>query len=164
MSKIAKILILITSISLVLVMYVIISSKLVVMEKEVVNNNSTTELGNEKKTVDLEQLARDYKREIKIIMDDVDKLILNLSATSTAQNEVSSTSSETAVPENEIKATLLKTRAMDLIVPEQFKDLHIKIVLAISRFDEYSKTKVEADLQEGIVLVDEVKAESILTE
>lgn len=164
MSKIAKILILITSLSLGLVVYVIISSKLVVMEKETLDNQSVGESVVKKEPVDLVLLAKEYKLESKSIMTDLDLLATSYASTSSAPIDELGTSSEAVNSDSEIKASMLKTRAMDLVVPTEYKDLHIKMVLAISRFDEYSKTHLQEDLFEGTELVNEIKTENIWAE
>lgn len=157
MSKTAKILILLTSISLVLVIYIIVSSKLIVIEKETQDPVAETMPVAEKEPVDLELLAREYETEIEKILGDLDIMIDNFTSTSSMQSEVISTSSEDAMMDNEVKPSMLKARLMNITVPDEYRELHINIVLAVSKFEEYIETQDENDLLRGIDLVRELQ-------
>lgn len=154
MTKTAKILISLTSISLILLVYLIISSKMVVIDKEPENFSVNDQAVTEPEAVDLESMRSEYEKEIDIVLSDLAKLTANYRATSSL-NIISSTSQP--VINNEIKPSMLKSRVMTLTVPEEYKDLHIQIVLAVNKFEDFYNSGSSQDLAEAIEFAEQIE-------
>ena len=131
MEKKAKILIVLLLVLLLLVLYLIFTSESV---KEA--NNPALETKQDNSAM----LETDYKLKAKEFFTAYEGLIKNNNFT-------------------EQNITELKTKLLELKVPAQFKELHIKFVLALTRMENYLSQKNEQEKSDSFQAVNQLKAD-----
>ncbi len=130
MKKNEKILILLLSILFFLVLYLILTSESV----KQINNPE-----QQAKQTNLVQLEADYKPKAKEVFYSFDILIKNSSF-------------------NQENLAELKNKLLELKVPAKFKDLHIQLVLALTKMENYLNNKDEQEKIDSLQMVNQLKA------
>jgi len=91
------------------------------------------------KQTEIEQLEDNYKEQAKLIFTNYLELMQGGNYT---KDQISET----------------KNQFLDLAVPTKFKDLHLSLVLAITKMESYLLDSNEADKQESQQLISQAKA------
>ena len=149
MSKIAKILILLTFLALCLVLYLIFSAQIVTIKPNQISTEK--QINNTQDREDLDRLTNEYKKNIKEILAQWEEARSKLSAIRSKKTASSSdfsiistttagsaaTSTSTSTDENVDQKILdklaaLKIKLMSARVPERFKEFHLKLVMSLS--------------------------------
>ena len=171
MSKTAKILLLLTFIALLLVFYLIMSSQIITVKPDEANPAllKDEQVAPKAPKVDLLQLEESYKEKIKPIFKEFEQLLSDFWTISYTtpfselidHDDTSSTSSVVKVEENEVleRISELKIGLMDLTVPEQYRDLHLGLVLCFSKIKNSIENKSETDKNDGLALIRQAKSE-----
>lgn len=136
MTNKAKVFILLIVILLIAAVYLFINSKSVSRTHEIIEENAIKSLG-----VDLGLLEKSYKIQTKAIL-------LNYARFS---------EDESLNPE---QVKLAKDQLLALKVPAKFKDLHLSLVLALSKMEEYLAAKDESNKIESRKMIEEAKLEN----
>ncbi len=165
MTKNAKVLLALTSISLLLVIYLILSSERVVILSENQNNNMVFK-GTEREElkVNLEELDKDYKQATKVILKDLDNIMnpnkLDISTSSIEQTEEAEGDIIPLFSGELIdKISSLRNLLMGLKVSDNYKDLHIKLVLGFNKLEKSAIEENKAGWVEGQELIKQIKDE-----
>lgn len=103
--------------------------------------SQTADQGNEEQnnTIDLGLLEKTYKMETKVILS----------------NYLRQAQDEEFLTALFIKQT--KDQLLGLLVPTKFKDLHINLILALTKAEEYFQDEDKEKLQESQVLINQAK-------
>lgn len=131
MTKGVKLLIIFILISVGLVFYLVASFKRVTVSR-VSNEVNQKILTVKTQKVDPKKLEAGYKIQVKAIVDDYEQLVA-------AEKNI-----DTSAVKME-KIFKLKGRATDLSVPEQYRDLHLDLVLAFAKLESSLSDDGEAD-------------------
>ena len=134
MEKKAKILIFLLSILLLLVLYLIFTSESVKETASPDNSGGPTKQDNSA------MLENDYKLKAKEFFTAYETLIKNNGFT-------------------EENLTELKNKLLGLKVPVQFKEPHIKFVLALTRMENYLSQKDEREKSDSFQAINQLKAD-----
>jgi hypothetical protein len=125
-----NIIIIILAVAVLLVLYLIFKSKPV----EIDNKNNKT--SNQVEKVDLEQMEKNYEKDVKVIINDYLAIL----------------------KKNDLKleeVMIIRDKLLALKLPPKYKDMHLKLVLSASKV-------VEAGGKEGIIeavkIINELKA------
>ncbi len=154
MSKTAKILILLTFLALCFVLYLIFSAQVVTIKSNQFFKSKET--NDKQKEINLAKLTGEYKKNIKEILSEWQEIenqlatekatTSNLSVAETATTSVLTAtttvidSATTSLREKFFKENILdkladlKINLMSARVPEQFKEFHLKLIMALSDF------------------------------
>lgn len=134
MSKNGKILLSLIALAVLLIIFLVLRSKPLAQTPP--QNEGTAE------KVDLEQLEKNYKKEVKIILAEYSALI----------NE--------GEPAKEAIISI-KEKLLGLRVPAELKDLHLNLVLAVAKMAEPAN-EVDVDEKEaGAKLIQDLKAKYV---
>lgn len=133
MSKKYKILLILLIISVFLLFYIVLTSE---SFKEKIDNSIGDISG--KFVVTKEKIAVDYKVDASRILSDYSRLI--------EKKEITA---------SEIQS--IKNRLLNLTVPAEFKDLHVNLILALTKMGDYSASKDEAEKSESERLISQAK-------
>lgn len=110
--------------------------------------------------VDLAELESDYIKEAKTIVNEFEEITgLNMVPETDSLGPVAD---ENVIPgaDREIvpaRISQLRNRLMDITVPAQFRDLHLNLVLAFSRMENYFVEESGSDREESIKLITQAK-------
>ncbi|RLC36268.1 hypothetical protein DRH27_05460 [Candidatus Falkowbacteria bacterium] len=160
MSKIAKILLLLTFVALLLVLYLIMSSQIITVKPDEANQAAPKkeQAAPQVPKVDLLQLEENYKENIIPIFKEFEQLVNDFwtISSTTSFKELTEKEEENKVLE---RISELKIGLMDLTVPEQYRDLHLGLVLCFSKIKNSIETKSETDKSDGLSLIGQVKNE-----
>lgn len=130
MSKKSKILIFLLIITLLLFLYLVLTS-------ESLGRGANTKINSRADEIK-EKLSNDYKTAVSKIVNDYEQL---------------AGETETAAGEGEH----LKNQLLELKVPAEFKDLHFSLVLALIKLENYWQTGGEEEKSESERLVNQAK-------
>jgi len=143
MSKRAIIIIFLIILSVFVIFLLIFTSKPVAVNKGIANKKVNT--------VDLVKLEKNYRSDVKKILVEYERSIGSSSVSSLGvndNNQTASTSDDLNLKDNKsVKIAELKKELLDLTVPpvSALMDLHVKLVLAFSKMENYLTTN---DLKE----------------
>lgn len=165
MSQKAKILLFLILISLLLIIYLIVSSEPVTIKQDSdVDQSEITKQSDDKASqVDLAELENNYQKEVRTTMADFEQLIEKVEAigstTSLDQEPKIATSTTDHKIKTEIleKTSYLRNHLMEMKVPTKFKDLHLNLVLALNKMDSYINDRKEEEKLTSIDLIKEAK-------
>jgi hypothetical protein len=168
MSRTAIILILLIFISLSLALYLILSSKPVTIEpsSDTGQKQISEKSDNEASRVDLEELENSYKQAVKFILADYKLITVDMwpgtSTTLLEEGDQPATLTEYKKSPSEILelAQELENRLMALTVPSQFKNLHLNLVLAISKLSNYIESGDEEERSKSQALIEQAKTDN----
>ncbi len=164
MSKKGKILLILIVVSLSLVIYLIVSSKPVIIKPDV-NTAREKITGSDKskvEQVDLQKLEDSYKEVVGAILADFERLIEEFKITSTTSPEqefITATTTAKTKDQQELseKVSILRNQLMEVKVPTKFKDLHLNLLLALNKMDSYFNGRNEEEGLAGLDLISEAK-------
>lgn len=165
MTKKAKILLFLILVSLLLIIYLIVSSEPVTIKQDSdVSQSEIIKQSDDKASqVDLEELENNYQKEVRTIMADFEQLIEKVEAigstTSPDQEPEVATSTTDYKIKTEIleKTSYLRNYLMEMKVPTKFKDLHLNLVLALNKMDDFIESNSEAKRLESQELIERAK-------
>lgn len=149
MSKNAKILISLICLALVLVIYLIVSSRSI----SVVEESKNEEKSAVENQIDLSVMKNEYQDNIKDIFAEMENIYVDLgwgkSATATNEQIISTSSSSLVNADNQAGAiNKLRERLIKLKVPKEYKQFHLGLVLLMDKFEAYiEKGRVDDDLK-----------------
>lgn len=148
MTKNAKFLSILILISVAILGFLLLTSKLQKIDKLEQGLNNSDQKQQAK--VDMQQVRSDYQREAKKIIGEYDQFLNEL------QNASSSPSLETG--SSTAKTTDLKERLLALTVPGEFKDMHLNLILSLSNIEKYLVAGSKTDQTAGEELFKQAKA------
>lgn len=124
MTKQSKFYLLLIGLSIIIIGGLIFSSKL-----QKINNvqEVSKEKQNQAPKVNLAQLKADYEKNTKIIFGEYDNFLAELQNTTTTPSKDDSLK----------RISGYKERLLALTVPEEFRDLHLNLVLSLSKLEIY---------------------------
>lgn len=165
MSKKGKILLILIVVSLSLVIYLIISSKPVIIKPDVntAREKITGSDGSKVGQVDLQKLEDSYKGVVGAILADFEQLIIEgfkiTSTTSPEQEFITATTTAKTENQQELseKISTLRNQLMEVKVPTEFKDLHLNLLLALNKMDSYLDDRNEEEGLAGLDLISQAK-------
>jgi hypothetical protein len=164
MSKKGKILLILIVVSLSLVIYLIISSKPVIIKPDVntAREKITGSDGSKVGQVDLQKLEDSYKEVVGAILADFERLIEEFKITSTTSPEqefITATTTAETKDQQELseKVSTLRNQLMEVKVPTEFKDLHLNLLLALNKIDSYLDDRNEEEGLAGLDLISQAK-------
>jgi hypothetical protein len=165
MSKQAKILLAIGALALVSVFYLFFSLKQVTITAENAKKDGQNIRDNFVEKISKEQMEANYKAGIKPFMDEYSKFLETVSsstvekiATNTPESSV--TTSASASGEEILKEIAnLKVEIMGYTVPEQFRDMHIDLVMSLTSLKSYFETNALDNKDKAITLFAKAKNE-----
>lgn len=155
MSKQSKILIILVFVALLLVVYLIISSKPVMINNAANSDNLKNETINQ---IDLAKLEEEYKKNVKDIFFDLEVLVKKFKDYKTATNTQDNIDSN-----EEILAAItndLLKRLMDAKVPENYRELHFNLVLVLEKMEDYLNSDDLAVNWEEFDYIERAKSEN----
>jgi len=164
MSKNVKLLVGLTTVALLIVLYLIISSRTLTLEDTGGNlPGSQTNRPEEKAlAVDLAALEREYKQETKIIINEFEAVAgINYPDPDNSQLAAGPdapvvTSSSTLA----LRVAELRDQLMAITVPGQFKELHLDLVFAFNKMEGYFLNQALSDQASSLELLSRAKAEN----
>jgi len=159
MTKQAKLLMVLSGIAFILVFYLFISSTQVVV-KQIDHRQASRKAPAVEAPVDLVKLEADYKANVKKALLDYDQILAaaGLDAEDSLLNDETSfvlgDSEALAVDLAELKISL-----MDLRVPEEFRDLHVDLVLSLSYLKQALENQDDSARSEGLAMLKGARSE-----
>lgn len=155
MSKQVKFLIGLITLSLVLVIYVIISAQVIGIPEEKGTRPDSRSIVKEKtEKVDLKKLEYDYTNEARKIFAKTELILENIVATSTVGK-----TEEFVFTAEDVKS--IKSNFMDLVLPELYMDFHLDLALALSKLEEYFLEEKFESLNKANELIDKARLEAL---
>lgn len=131
-----NILLIILAIAVLLVLYLIFKFE----PAEIDNKNNKP--GNQAQKIDLEQMEKNYKKEVKIILDDYLAIL-----------------KKDDLKLGEVMA--VRDRLLALKLPPEYKNMHLKLVLSASKIEEDIQSGEKNSIAEAIKIINELKANYI---
>lgn len=165
MLKNFKILLLVTVLSLGLIFYLARSFKKEVVEVKVNDPEVADKAINVVEKISKEQLLENYKSSIKPMLSSYFDIFAKAGSSSESffgsSTKFSATSS-TATVQNELLQEIdkIKLAAGESIVPENFRNMHLKMVLSLSMLKNFLESRSLSDKNRAISFYNEVKKES----
>jgi hypothetical protein len=164
MSKQTKILLAIGVLAIISVLYLFFSLKQVTITAENAKKDPRNIQDNFVEKISKQQMEENYKAGIKPFIDEYGKFLEtvssagNLIATSTPDS--SATTSATSSGEEVLKEIAnLKVEVMGYTVPEQFRDMHIDLVMSLTSLKSYFETNTSDNKDKAITLFAKAKNE-----
>lgn len=153
MSNKRKVLIILIIFSVLLLLYLVLTSKVVSVkpgEEDVLENQKASS----EQVVDMEELAANHALELEKIITDYETVFEKIGSLETASSsdDVSTSTEESVSLQQEIvdKISELKDRVMNLKAPSvEYKDLHFNLVLAAEKIKDYLTNEDPGDKDAG---------------
>jgi hypothetical protein len=165
MSKNAKILFFLTLLALIVVLYFIFSTRpLTVGEVNKNVNTVKTNIQDKSNTVPTDQTAmeNDYKKETKVILDEFEKttnLAVENSSSSIRTSIASSTSDSSIADDLKNEISRLHDQLIEITVPNQFRDLHLNLVMAFDKMENYLNNRQTDEKITSLKLISQAKTD-----
>lgn len=171
MSKTVKILLFLTFIALLLVFYLIMSSKIITVKTEDKDIIPPQELNLEPKAekIDLRQLEIDYKEKIKPIFNEFEQMITSFWTASSSGvvdeindgEDIGPNAASPGIKESETlkRISKLEIILMDITVPEQYKDFHWNLFQNFLKIKNSIEGRQETGENNGIEFLTRAKNE-----
>jgi len=159
MTKQAKLLLILSGIAMLLVLYLFFTSTPVVI-KQTNYNQAAKKMPVIEAPVDLAKLEADYKANVKKALFDYDQIL----AEAGLAGEDSLLNDETSfvLGDNEVLAidlAELKISLMGLRVPEEFRDLHVDLVLSLSYLKQALEDQDDSARSQGLAMLRGARSE-----
>jgi len=156
MSKRAKILLILTSLALLLVVYLIFTLKPVNIASQQQRETGQASLNSEplKREVDAEVLSQDYQEAAQAIVNEI--IIEQNGLKAYAGTSTIGQDAETASTTDEFTAKALervgalKIKLMEIKVPLAYKDLHLELLLVLNQMENFITAREKADIEGSI--------------
>lgn len=152
MTKRAKFLSFLIGVSVVLAAYLVFTSKMVIVKPADKNIGASSQ---ELTKVDLAELEYNYKQDAREIFREYEAVISSLEIAPGAY-----ANSQTGDPSNsnsKEKLAQVKMKLLDLKVPDKYKDLHLNLILSISKMNSYIDNNNLEDKVSGAELINQAK-------
>ena len=171
MNKQVKILIILGIVLLLLVIYIVISSRVVTIsstENTRVADRASQVTEEPAKKVDPVKLKNNYENNSTLALEELGQILVaaEIAVASSGRyaaysNKQETTGTATSSIDYSGDLAQLKIDLMDLLVPENYKDIHFNLVLAIAKFKEYMDDPVNTTVRdEGIALLNKAVDEA----
>lgn len=169
MNKQHKLLIVLGFVLAILILYIIFSSRVVTISTSQHSRRPISSVfnGREVEEVDQEKLTQSYQASARTALLELMAILAQagiVTASGTeliAASETNETATTSEVDQVALQLAELKINLMDVLVPQQYKDLHFDMVLALSKFKEFiDDPDNQAALEEGLKLINQVKTEA----
>ena len=167
MTKQTKIFIFIFFIIVVLISFLIINSKIITIEEDKGDKigEKVRQIVNKINKIDPIVLKNNYEEKLKIVFDEFEELLLQTKIESddekleTASSSLLATSS---VSMSDIfnQASGLKIAMMELTVPEEYKELHLDLIMSFNKFKDFTISQKEEDRLVLTEMIDKIKIEN----
>ncbi|MCU0679590.1 MAG: hypothetical protein MUC28_04075 [Planctomycetes bacterium] len=164
MSKNAKLLIGLTAVALLIVLYFIFSSRSLTIEdtggeRRIVRTDGSVETAA---PVDLAALESEYKAEIKMIITEFETLASpgENDQTAVRSDAEPAPATDLASGTSALRVAKLRDQLMGVTVPNQFKDLHLELVFAFNKMEEYFLNRVISDREASLEFLSRAKNEN----
>jgi hypothetical protein len=156
MTEKANVLLLLAAAALMFVFYLILSSEIVTVEKAERNDGVTVAQdraeGNGK--IDLNLVRKNHREEMKKIFRDYEELVSEIGVNGGAYANAAATAGESERAEWFKKVGELKSRISGLKAPAaEDKDLHLHLILSVSRMETFLREGNQRERETGIKLL-----------
>ncbi len=165
MSKQAKILLAACALAIIAVFYLFFSLKQVTITAENAKKSGETFQDNFVEKISKQQMEENYLAGIKPFIDEYGKFLETVGSTTdkvlTANSADSSSSTPVEASEDEALKEIanLKIEIMGYTVPEQFKNVHINLVMSLTSLKSYFETKTADNKDKAMDLFAKAKNE-----
>lgn len=153
-------------IGLSMIAYLALSSRKEIFEADTPAASNAANSANVVEKIGQAQVLENYKSGIRPLLESYNIVFSGLddgpassSGSSTAATAASGTSSSRLSGLTEEVARIRKAASV-FIVPENFRNMHLKMILSLSMLDNYIETKSLADKARALAFYEEVKADS----
>ncbi|MCK5212170.1 hypothetical protein KAJ89_05710 [Candidatus Parcubacteria bacterium] len=159
MTKQAKLLLTLSGIAFLLLLYLFFSSTPITI-KQTNYKQATRQAPAAEALIDLVKLEVDYKANIKKALFDYDQILTEAGLSSEDSllfNETSFVAGDHEAAA--INLSELKISLMDLKVPEEFRDLHVDLVMSLSYLKEALENQDDSARAEGLAMLRVARSE-----
>ena len=165
MNKKAILITVISALALLLLVYLVLSTKLVTVKPNMANNSAGISKETKRAPVDPKKLEESYKSYVKTAIREFESLLEPYLKTDDAIEQADTDS--LASPARTIKAddkdthisdlSKLKIGLMDVIVPHGFQDLHIELVKLFTNARVFLEGQNESVKNDNLALLEKIK-------
>jgi len=163
MNKQTKIIIILSFISIVILLYIVFTSKIVSIKNEkgsLSNNSPQSKLIK----IDPVELKENYLKNMKPAFSDFEGIINDLGITddqvlaSTSLLLDTSSSSQDKLDKMIEEVSELKISIMNFTVPEEFKDFHLDLVMSFNDLRDFIDNQSDEDREKVVRVISEAKS------
>jgi ribosomal protein S15P/S13E len=146
MSQKAKLIILLLVISVAIFVYLLLTARVETVKQ--VTTDYTADNQSSSTKIDLVKLESDYRAATMPLVQNYANILKQIeTATTTTTEQIKGLSDQI----NQIKSHIL-----DLKVPSDLKDVHLNLILSLSKLNSYLNNKNQSDLEEAINLLKKI--------
>jgi len=168
MSKNVIILLVIIGLAILAGVYLVMTTKLITVRPETVNTPRAAQpkIVSEVETIDQKEMEASYRKNTKEILAELEDGLKEIELTATSSlAEAAVTSNNATSSQDDIsgqtdiisKISELKISLMDLKTPDHLRDLHLSLVMALTKIKNYLDNDVETDRQEAFEIIEQAK-------